>query len=93
MNKLTVFYLAGCPYCRSAMRAVQELGQELPSFSPDRIEWIEEREHADVAERYDYYCVPSVFSGDRKLYECRPGDDYTVIKAQLKRAIEAAFPD
>jgi glutaredoxin len=88
MNKLTVFYLEGCPYCRSAVRAVRELEKELPAFSADRIDWIEERRNADIADRYDYYHVPSVFYQGRKLYECSPSDDDAVIKAQMKRAVE-----
>lgn len=92
MQTLTIFYLDGCPYCRDAMRAAEELRAEL-SCSPDRIEWIEERRCADVADRYDYYRVPSVFCGDRKLYECSPGDDFAAIKRQLRRAIESTICD
>ncbi len=88
MNRLTVFYLEGCPYCHDAFRAVQELEKELPAFSSDRIDWIEERRNADAANRYDYYYVPSVFLGDRKLYECSPRDDYAAIKRQFRQAIE-----
>jgi len=91
MNKLTIFYLEGCPYCRSAMRAVQELEKELPGFSADAIEWIEERRCASVADRYDYYRVPSVFFGQKKLYECSPSDDYGIIKARIRQAAEAAL--
>ena len=92
MKKLTIFYLDGCPYCRHAVRAVKELEQEL-SFSPARIDWIEERRNADVADRYDYYRVPSVFFKGRKLYECSPDDDYAAIRQHLKRAIETTICD
>ena len=85
MEKLTIFYLEGCPYCRNAMRAVKELEAEL-GFDADRLEWIEERKNAALADRYDYYRVPSVFWGERKLYECSPADDYDAIKQNLKRA-------
>lgn len=87
-NKLTIFYLEKCPYCRNAIRAAKELETELPGFSPDLINWIEERQHADIADQYDYYRVPSIFLGDRKLYECSPSDDYGEIKRQLKNAFE-----
>jgi glutaredoxin len=93
MHKMTIFYLTGCPYCRNAERAVRELLEELPSLSSDMIEWIEERQNADVADRYDYYCVPSLFSGEKKLYECSPGDDYAAIKRQLKQAIETVLSE
>lgn len=85
MEKLTIFYLEGCPYCRNAMRAVKELEAEL-GFDADRLEWVEERKNAALADRYDYYRVPSVFWGERKLYECSPADDYDAIKQNLKHA-------
>ena len=90
MEKLTIFYLEGCPYCRNAMRAVKELEAEL-GFDADRLEWIEERKNAVLADRYDYYRVPSVFWGERKLYECSPADDYDAIKQNLKRAFAQAL--
>ncbi len=90
MEKLTIFYLEGCPYCRNAMRAVKELEAEL-GFDADRLEWIEERKNAALADRYDYYRVPSVFWGERKLYECSPADDYGAIKQNLKRAFAQAL--
>ena len=90
MDKLTIFYLEGCPYCRNAMRAVSELLKEFPDFGEDRIEWIEERRHADEADRYDYYRVPSVFYRGKKLYECSPAHDYAAIKQHLRSAMEAA---
>ncbi len=90
MEKLTIFYLEGCPYCRNAMRAVKELEAEL-GFDADRLEWVEERKNAALADRYDYYRVPSVFWGERKLYECSPADDYVAIKQNLKRAFAQAL--
>lgn len=90
-NKLTIFYLENCPYCRNAIRAAKELETELPGFSPDLINWIEERQHADIADRYDYYRVPSIFLGDRKLYECSSSHDYDEIKRQLKNAVETVL--
>ncbi len=93
MKKLTIFYLDGCPYCRNAMRAVQELDAELPGFSSDQIKWIEERRNADIANQYDYYNVPTVFLDNQKLYECSPSDDYDTIKSQMECAIKKAFCD
>ena len=90
-NRLTIFYLENCPYCRKAIRAAKELETELPGFSADSISWIEERECADIADRYDYYRVPSIFLGDEKLYECSPSDDYDEIKRNLKAAVETAI--
>ena len=90
MKKLTVFYLEGCPYCRNGAAAVEELRTETPCFNAVQIDWIEERRSADIAEKYDYYNVPSIFCGGDKLYECKPGDGYDVIKRQFKAAMNFA---
>ncbi len=91
MEKLTVFYLEGCPYCRNAEKAVEELRTELPGFQAVVIDWVEERRFADLANRYDYYNVPSIFHGEKKLYECKPGEGYDTIKQNFKRAIESVI--
>ncbi len=91
MDKLTIFYLKGCPYCRSAVRAAKKLEASLPGFSADRIEWIDEQRNADLAARYDYYYVPSVFFGEKKLYECSPSDDEDTIGRHLRDAVKTAF--
>ena len=88
--KLTVFYLDGCPYCRKAREAVLELKSENPSFEKVDIKWIEENANPEIADAYDYYRVPSIFSGDEKLYECSPGADYSEIKQQFERAMQSA---
>ena len=44
--------------------------------------------NAKIADQYDYYNVPCIFCGDRKLYECRPGDDYRTIRQQFKNALD-----
>ena len=89
MKKLTIFYLEGCPYCAMARRAVRELTGQT-DFSDVRIEWIDERAEAKLAEVYDYYYVPAVFDGDRKLYEARPSHDYETVRDALRRALSEA---
>ena len=87
MQKYTIFYLANCPYCRKAMDALKELKAEDPSIEKAEIEWIEESVHPEIANKYDYYYVPSIYCGDKKLYECSPRDDYNKIKLQLGLAL------
>ncbi len=86
MQKATVFYLKGCPYCDKARRAAAELLEEDPRFAEIAQDWIEEREHPEIAEQYDYYYVPSVYAGETKLYECDPAEDYAQIKSQMRGA-------
>ena len=87
---LTIFHMNGCPYCRKARQALEELLAEQPEYRLVPITWIEENEHSDIAERYDYYSVPSIFLGEKKLYEARPTDSYELIKSSVKSALDAA---
>ena len=91
MKKLTIFYLQNCPYCRNAIRAVEEICAENPALKSVSIKWIEERQNPGLAEQYDYYYVPSVFLGKDKLYECNPADDYNAIKRYIQQAMNKAI--
>lgn len=88
-KKLTLFHLADCPYCHKARRAFEELQSEEPAYRAVEVEWVEEREQPALADRYDYYHVPAVFAGERKLYEASPGEGYDEIKANIRRALDA----
>jgi len=88
---LTIFHMTGCPYCRKARQALGELLEENPAYQSVPIEWIEENEQPEVANRYDYYSVPSIFRGTEKLYEARPTDPYEFIKENVKKALDAAL--
>ncbi len=90
MKGLRIFYLENCPYCRKAKTALTELKNENPDFERVGIEWIEESISPKIADSYDYYRVPCVYSGNEKLYECRPGDDFDEIKRQLEKALKYA---
>ena len=86
MKELTIFFLQGCPWCAFARRAVRELLEE-PEFSGTRIEWIDERAEAELADRYDYWHVPAVFDGGRKLYEALPSHGYEDVLAGIRSAL------
>lgn len=70
--KLTEFMLPGCPYCRQAAELIGELRAERPELAAIEIELIDESAESELAERFDYYRVPSFFLGERKLYEASP---------------------
>lgn len=86
---LTLFHLTGCPYCQKARKALDELRAENPAYRAIAVDWIEETEQPAVAERYDYYHVPAIFAGEKKLYEAQPGESYDEIKANVRRALDA----
>ena len=91
MPTLTIFYLSHCPYCKNAKRAVMELFTEDPAYTALELQWVEESEQPEIADRYDYYRVPSVFMGKEKLYEANPSQNYESIKASLKAAFDRAL--
>lgn len=91
MKKIILFYLENCPYCHYAKRAVKELKDEKPEYNEIDIEWIEESRHPEIAERYNYYYVPAIFFGDRKLYEASPSEDYAACKKNVKAALDAVI--
>ncbi len=90
METLKIFYLEGCPYCRKAAEAVRELKAEDPSLEAVGIEWIEETVHPEIADRYDYYRVPSIYLGEEKQYECSPRDGYGEIRRRTEQAMRLA---
>ena len=91
MKTLTVMYLKNCPYCHKAKTAMEELLNEHPEFREIPTTWIEESEQPALADSYDYWCVPTIFMGDEKLFEANPADTYESIKAAFSRALAGAL--
>ncbi|MBE6196443.1 MAG: glutaredoxin [Rikenellaceae bacterium] len=69
MAKLTLFYLRNCPFCKRALQYIDELKAEHEELRAIEIEMIEESEQPEVADRYDYYYVPTLYLGEEKLHE------------------------
>ena len=91
MKKLTIFHLDDCPYCRNARKALAELTAETPKYNGISVEWIEESRHPEMTEGHDYDYVPTIYAGDQKLYEARPGESYAECKANVKAALDAVI--
>lgn len=66
---MKLFYLKDCPHCIRARNWMNELYQENPQYKDIPIEWIEENENWDYANTFDYYYVPTLYDGDKKLHE------------------------
>lgn len=90
MKKVLAFRLKGCPYCRNAMRAIDDLKSD-DRYSGVSVEWIEENEHPEISAKYDYYHVPSMFIDGVKLYEAKPGEKYDSCRANVKRVFDEAL--
>ena len=89
MKKIILFHLTHCPYCHNARRALEELTKENPAYGEVQIDWIEESQQPELANRYDYYYVPTIYAGDKKLYEASPSESYADCKENIRAALDA----
>lgn len=69
MAKITMFTMAGCRYCHEALRYIEELYKSDERYRDIPLEKIDENEHPDIADRYDYYFVPTFYVGGKKMHE------------------------
>lgn len=86
MKKVTMMYLKNCPYCKQAMKWMEELFQENPAYKDIEITYIEESEQPQIADSLDYWYVPTYFVDGFKLHEGAATKDK--IKAVLEEAIK-----
>ena len=100
MSNITYFYMRGCPYCRNANKAIEELTQANPLYAVNcadvskivGINRIDENDPpADLTGYYDYYYVPTMFIGDEKIYEAHPGQTYEEIREAVKNVFDKAL--
>ena len=86
--KIDLYHLTNCPYCIHAANALKELAKEDPAYAQVEVNWIEESTVKEFPAYADYYYVPTVYFGEKKLYEAQPGQDYETVKANMKRALD-----
>ena len=87
MQKVTYFHLDTCPYCIQADQVIEELIREHPEWAAVEFEKINEYEHPEIADKYDYYANPSMFIGKEKLYEAHLRET----KEECRQHVEAVF--
>ena len=90
-KKITMFHLKICKYCDMARKAIKELKEGYPGFRDIEIEMIDEEEHPEIAERFDYWSVPSLFVGDEKVFEANIFMSYDDIKNGVMKAYKKAL--
>lgn len=61
MKKVTWFYMNGCPYCRNANKAYEDILNDHPEYKAIEIKKINEVQEAALADTYDYYYVPTFY--------------------------------
>ena len=91
MKEILLFYRDDCGYCHRAQRALIELMDELPAARELKITRIEETREPELADRYDYYAVPTCYVGGEKLFEAHIGMSCEDIKRELRRVLTAAL--
>lgn len=69
MKAIKLFYQERCPFCKRALQYLNELKEEHPEFQPIQIEMIEETRSPEIADRYDYYYVPTFYLDEVKEHE------------------------
>ncbi len=84
MKTVKLFYLENCPFCRRALEAVDAAKSAHPELAAVAVECIEESKQPDVAERYDYYYVPTFYIDGRKVHGCF-ADGVGLSRASVRR--------
>jgi len=69
MKKVTMFVIESCPYCREALRLMEELYKRDKRYRDIPLEKIDEKAHPEIANAYDYYYVPTFYVGEKKVHE------------------------
>ena len=90
MEHVKLFYLTNCPYCKQAQKVIQQLQNENQKYQEiiSHIQWVEESVEKELADSYDYYYVPTIFVGETKKYEARPGESYETCYMQIKTVFD-----
>jgi glutaredoxin len=69
MKKITMFVIEKCPHCKAALRWMDELYEMNPAYKELDIEIIDELQHPEISDKYDYNLVPTYFVNGEKLHD------------------------
>ncbi len=81
MKEVKMFMFESCPHCRKALEMIIEIFSRHPEYADVPFAVIDEKINPEIAEQYDYYYVPTLYTGEVKMMEGVP----------TKEAIEKAF--
>lgn len=85
MKEIKMFMFEGCPHCKRAKEMVAALLAKHPEYKEVPFEMIDEKLHPEIADKYDYYYVPSFFVGGEKAAEGVPTE------AGVEKAFSTAY--
>lgn len=86
MKSVKLFYLRNCPYCKRALQYIADARAAHPELAAVEIETVEESEQPEVADRYDYYYVPTFYVDGVKVHE--GGISADEVETLLRRALD-----
>ena len=69
MQKVTLFILKYCIFCRRALNLLEDVLNENDALRAVPLRIIDEGEERELARQYDYYYVPTFYIEDRKVHE------------------------
>lgn len=69
MKDVKLFYQETCPYCKKALKWMDEVKQEYPELQAVQVEMIEERKNPEISDSYDYWYVPTFYVDGKKVHE------------------------
>ena len=61
--------MASCPYCRIAHRWMDQILRSKSEYENIEIEIIDEVRHQEIANKYNYWYVPTYYVGETKIHE------------------------
>lgn len=87
MKPIRMFIQAGCPYCKAALKWINELKEENPAYQALEMTIIDENIERALAQKYDYYYVPTFYVNEEKKHEG------AATKQLVKQVFDAAIQD
>lgn len=86
MKPVLLFIIASCPYCRQALKWMDELKNENNAYSSINVTIIDETIQPDVANKYYYYYVPTYYIDNIKVHEGAATKD--IVMSVFDKALE-----
>lgn len=87
MKPVLMFIQKSCPHSRRALQWMEELKQENPDYQQVDITVIDEREERQLADKYDYFYVPTYYVGGVKAYEGTRSKE--IVRIVLEKALNS----
>ena len=86
MREIVVLELSNCPYCRQLERILEDW-KDRPELKDVTFRWVDETKHPEISRQYSYYYVPTLFLGEKKLYEADPSHTEPVMRELLEKQL------